>query len=206
LLSGSTGTGKSTLGMSIALHHHILKCISTDTIRQVLRSVYPKNTPSSDGNRSSLKVTTPIENTLLAALHRSSYASKPADITLPSSPDNPIENWLECCSVLNDSIVNLISDAIKRHESLILEGVHIIPSNTILDEWKRSGGSALGILLVISDPKVHQEVLFQRGKLKQSSEKAKDQLQSFLRIRQIQEKMIQLAQENKWLIIEQKIH
>jgi hypothetical protein len=212
LLSGSTGTGKSTLGMSIALHHHILKCISTDTIRQVLRSVYAKATSSTDGNRDGMNPALPIENTRLSfdsylvALHRSSYALKPTDSTLFSLPDDPIENWMECCSVLQNSIANLISDAMKRHESLILEGVHIIPSNSILDEWKRSGGSALGILLVISDPKVHEEVLFQRGKLKQSSEKAKDQLQSFLRIRQIQEKMIQLAQENNWLIMEQRIH
>mmetsp|Transcript_7304 Transcript_7304/g.7524 ORF Transcript_7304/g.7524 Transcript_7304/m.7524 type:complete len:243 (-) Transcript_7304:54-782(-) len=37
LISGSTGTGKSTFGMEVAISQGILKCISTDTIRQVSR-------------------------------------------------------------------------------------------------------------------------------------------------------------------------
>ena len=34
LIAGCTGTGKSTFGMSVALNQNILKCISTDTIRE----------------------------------------------------------------------------------------------------------------------------------------------------------------------------
>jgi len=39
LISGCTGTGKSTFGMEVAIQKGILKCISTDTIRQTLRTV-----------------------------------------------------------------------------------------------------------------------------------------------------------------------
>ena len=52
LISGCTGTGKSTFGMEVAISLGILKCISTDTIRQVMR-------PFNEFN---------------PALHRSSYA------------------------------------------------------------------------------------------------------------------------------------
>lgn len=38
LISGCTGTGKSTFGMEAAITRGILKCISTDTIRQILRT------------------------------------------------------------------------------------------------------------------------------------------------------------------------
>ena len=38
LIAGCTGTGKSTLGMEISIQKGILKCISTDTIRQTLRT------------------------------------------------------------------------------------------------------------------------------------------------------------------------
>lgn len=38
LISGCTGTGKSTFGMEAAISRGILKCISTDTIRQILRT------------------------------------------------------------------------------------------------------------------------------------------------------------------------
>lgn len=38
LIAGCTGTGKSTFGMSLALSQSILKCVSTDTIREVTRT------------------------------------------------------------------------------------------------------------------------------------------------------------------------
>ena len=38
LVSGCTGTGKSTFGMEVAINQGVLKCISTDTIRQVMRT------------------------------------------------------------------------------------------------------------------------------------------------------------------------
>jgi hypothetical protein len=43
LISGSPGTGKSTFGMSLALEQGILKCISTDTVRAVMRSYVPED-------------------------------------------------------------------------------------------------------------------------------------------------------------------
>jgi len=44
LISGCTGTGKSTFGMEVAIQKGILKCISTDTIRQTLRTT--ESTPA----------------------------------------------------------------------------------------------------------------------------------------------------------------
>ena len=41
LISGCTGTGKSTFGMEAAISRGILKCISTDTIRQITRGFDP---------------------------------------------------------------------------------------------------------------------------------------------------------------------
>lgn len=43
LISGCPGTGKSTFGMSLALEQGILKCISTDTVRAVMRSYVPES-------------------------------------------------------------------------------------------------------------------------------------------------------------------
>lgn len=45
LISGCTGTGKSTFGMEISISRGILKCISTDTIRQIMRT-YNKEEPA----------------------------------------------------------------------------------------------------------------------------------------------------------------
>jgi 2-phosphoglycerate kinase len=170
LISGCTGTGKSTLGMTIALNQGIVKCISTDSIRQVMR-VY--NTSD--------------------ALHRSSY----------SGYGDPILQWRECCSVLEDSVESLVHDALKRGVSMVLEGVHIIPSNSLLQRWREAGGVALGIVLVITDENAHRELINKRGHITKKG--ADHQIRSFSRIRAIQNEMIQLGKENNWLQIEQRL-
>lgn len=173
LISGCTGSGKSTFGMTIALNQGVLRCISTDSVRQVMRSF--------------------ISPSISPALHRSSY----------SGTGDPIQSWRECCQVMEDSIDGLVNDAINRGVSLVLEGVHIVPSNTLIDKWKSVGGDALGCLLVITDEESHRDLIFKRGEItKKGSEK---QESSFHRIRAIQQEMINLATAHEWLQIEQEL-
>eukprot|EP00602_Paraphysomonas_sp_CaronLab_P007981 CAMPEP_0185034704 /NCGR_PEP_ID=MMETSP1103-20130426/24811_1 /TAXON_ID=36769 /ORGANISM="Paraphysomonas bandaiensis, Strain Caron Lab Isolate" /LENGTH=186 /DNA_ID=CAMNT_0027571463 /DNA_START=72 /DNA_END=629 /DNA_ORIENTATION=- len=163
LIAGCTGTGKSTLGMNIALSEGILKCVSTDTIRQVVRSF-----DSSD------------------AVHRSSY----------SGTGDAVAQWLEASRALNPAITSIVNDASNRRNSLVLEGVHIVPSNDILTPWREQWGQALGILLIISNPDAHRDVLYKRGKM--SGKGASTQLEAFNRIRTIQENMIERAITSEW--------
>lgn len=175
LISGCTGTGKSTFGMTVALNQGILKCISTDSVRQVLRSQSEDNSVSP------------------TALHRSSY----------SGQGDPITEWKECCEVLDKSVKSLVMDAMNRGVSLVLEGVHIVPSNDLIDQWRSSGGEAVGCLLVINDAEAHRDLIFKRGEItKKGSEK---QQLAFHRIRKIQQEMIDLARANQWIIIEQQL-
>lgn len=66
--------------MSVALDQGILKCISTDTIRAVMRSF--------------------VAEEISPALHRSSYA--------PSGHkgDDPVRSWRETCTVLGTSVTH----------------------------------------------------------------------------------------------------
>ena len=70
--------------MSVALSQSILKCISTDTIREVTRINTVTNQPPE--------------------LMRSSY----------EGDGDPVENWKDCCRVLDPGINALVDDAIKR--------------------------------------------------------------------------------------------
>lgn len=173
LIGGCTGTGKSTFGMQTALSQGILKCVSTDTIRAVMRSFVSKE--------------------ISPALHRSSYAGDGDAIT----------NWRECCTVLEGSVEALVSDAIDRGVSLVVEGVHIVPSNRLLDMWRDSGGAALGVLLTITDETSHESLIFRRGEITKKGEDKK--IKAFGRIRLIQGEMVRLAEEAQWLLIEQKL-
>lgn len=166
LISGCTGTGKSTLGMEISLSRGILRCISTLTIRQVMRT-YSKE----------------------PAIHRSSY----------SGVDDPIKNWLETCKVLEDGIENVVEDCLKRGTSLVLEGVHIVPSEKLINKWRDAGGTALGVVLTIPDANVHKEIIQRREVIR-----ATEELENFDRIRSINDEMVRLGKLEKWLLIEQK--
>jgi len=164
------GTGKSTFGMEVAISQGILKCISTDSVRQIMRTY--DDAP---------------------ALHRSSY----------SGDGDPVQSWKECSSVLQDSIDSLVGDAIKRGVSLVLEGVHIVPSDTIIERWTSHGGIAAGCVLTISDPLAHKEVILRRGEITKKG--ADQQMKAFSRIRIIQEEMIRLGKLHNWLLIEQRL-
>jgi 2-phosphoglycerate kinase len=173
LIGGCTGTGKSTFGMQVALSQGVLKCVSTDTTRAVMRSFVSKE--------------------ISPALHRSSY----------SGEGDAITNWRECCTVLEGSMDALVYDAIERGVSLVVEGVHLVPSNKLIDKWKDAGGAALGVLLTITDETSHEYLIFRRGEITKKGEEKK--IKAFGRIRSIQDEMIRLAEESKWLIIEQKL-
>ena len=170
LIAGCTGTGKSTFGMNIALSEGIMKCISTDTLRQVMRSFTSHD-----------------------AIHRSSY----------SGSGHAATQWLETAAVLNPAIVSVVDDSIKRRNSLVLEGVHIVPGNDIIRRWEEAHGFGVGVLLVISDQEAHRKLIYQRGKILKTG--AKGQLDAFNRIREIQSTMIERAEKHNWMIIEQQL-
>jgi 2-phosphoglycerate kinase len=186
LIGGCTGTGKSTFGMSVALDQGILKCISTDTIRQIMRSFIPKN--------------------ISPALHRSSYENVPSG---NFNDDDPVDTWYETVQVLESSVEGLVIDAIARKQGLVLEGVSISPSRKLIDLWEEGGGIATGCLLTITNEDTHKSMLTRRGLLagESSNQGLKDQekIDNFDRIRKIQDEMIKLANDAQWILIEQKI-
>ena len=178
LIGGCPGTGKSTFGMSVALDQGILKCISTDTIRAVMRSYVPYG--------------------ISPALHRSSYET--AD-----EGDDPVESWKETCQVLESSVEGLVDDAIDRGVGLVLEGVSIKPSAELIEKWEDAGGVAVGCLLTVPNEEVHKSLLLKRGYITGKGSPESKKLKSFDRLRLIQDEMIRLAKISNWLQIEQKV-
>lgn len=166
--------------MSLALEQGILKCISTDTVRAVMRSYVP--------------------NSISPPLHRSSYAPSSDDAT-----DDAVKSWIETCRVLDSSVEGLVDDAIERGVSLVLEGVNLEPSRKYIDKFAAAGGSACGVLLVVSNEAQHEGMLLKRGFSTGNAEAEEKKLKSFDRVRQIQEEMIRSARESGWVLIEQRV-
>ena len=176
LIGGCSGTGKSTFGMTVALDQGILKCISTDTLRSVMRSF--------------------ISPSVSPALHRSSYE-------VEQEGDDPIRNWKESCNVLRHSVDDLVEEMIDRGVSLVVEGVHLIPDTELIQKWEENGGVALGIMLTVSNEDAHRNLLLKRGSMTGKGEE--DKLEQFHRIRSIHDEMVRMAKEANWMLVEQNL-
>ena len=125
------------------------------------------------------------------ALYRTSYLGS----------DDPIVNWLECCDSVQHGIDAIVDDSIKRGTSLVLQGVLIKPDTKLIDNWKKSGGIAIGTVLSIQDENLHKQVITSRGV--RNAAGAKSRLENFNRIRAIHDETVRLAEINNWLVLQQ---
>lgn len=172
LLAGATGTGKSTASIKIAEREGFHRIVSTDNIREVLRSVDRDEATS--------------------ALHRSSYSLGPSR--------EPVQDWLETCQVLEEGIQATIAKSRREGFDLIIEGVHIVPSERILRAWTESGGIAMGVVMVVHDEALHRQMFVDREK--NTYRRAERYIANLQRIRAIQEGLIERAKIANWAIVD----
>ena len=113
LIGGTAGCGKSTIATILASRLDIVRSQSTDMLREVMRTMLPKQ--------------------LLPVLHTSSFAAWTA---LPEQPEgfreDPetllINGYRSQADLLSVAIEAVIHRALSERVSLILEGVHIHPA------------------------------------------------------------------------------
>jgi 2-phosphoglycerate kinase len=113
LIGGTAGCGKSTVASMLASHLDIVRTQSTDMLREVMRTMLPKQ--------------------LLPVLHTSSFAAWSA---LPGQPKSftkvpealLIHGYRTQADLLSVAIEAVIQRALRERVSLILEGVHIHPA------------------------------------------------------------------------------
>jgi 2-phosphoglycerate kinase len=113
LIGGTAGCGKSTVASILASHLDIVRTQSTDMLREVMRTMLPKQ--------------------LLPVLHTSSFAAWSA---LPGQPKTYtkvpeallIHGYRSQADLLSVAIEAVIQRALRERVSLILEGVHIHPA------------------------------------------------------------------------------
>lgn len=174
IIAGTSGVGKSTLSARVASSLGFSKIVSTDTIRETLRTQHDRDQSP--------------------ALHRSSFEPAGSDA---------IEDWHQTVAVLTEAVAAVVARAQIKSSDLVLEGVHIIPANGLLDAWRRSGGEACGIVLRVDDKKTHQD--FIRSREKHNRKGVAHYLKNLDRIRKIQDHMVIIAEQSDWLSIDASI-
>nr|AIE99363.1 hypothetical protein [uncultured marine group II/III euryarchaeote KM3_109_G01] len=172
LIAGATGVGKSTLGNQILGEFEFSRHVGTDTVREILRSF--------EG---------PDENPVL---HRSSFSH--------GKSKDPINDWLDTCEVLDSGIRSVISRSRREGVDLLLEGVHIVPSRGLLEEWRESGGVAVGLVLHVDHEETHQNRI--KAREKNTFRGADRYLAAFDRIREIQRGIKERGNISDWKAID----
>ncbi len=108
LIGGATGVGKSTIAARVASRLGVVRIISTDSIREVMRAFFSES--------------------LMPAIHHSSYdADKAVRIPLGSGFDSHVVGFMEQVEMVNVGVLAVLDRAVKERTSLVVEGVHIVP-------------------------------------------------------------------------------
>ena len=171
VITGASGVGKSTLTARHAASLEIDKVVSSDTIRETLR--------------------TQISKEESPALHRSSF--QPAGA-------GALGDWKETVAPLKDAIQAGVNREKERGGSLLMEGVHFIPNFGIIDDWRAAGGNACGVVLAVEDDEEHVRMIV--GRRKHNGRPVRHYLDHIGRIREIQDEMVRLADNNGWLVLD----
>lgn len=166
-ICGAPGVGKSTIGTRLALRLDITRIVTTDTIREVLRTVIP--------------------DTVLPELHASSFEL--VDIEA-SSPFAGFDRQASAVAAATRAVVERLA---TEQRSSIVEGVHVPPGYLS----RTASGHAtepvvIERLIVEPDAELHRERLIHRSHA-EPLRRGERMLDEFATIRAIQDHLIEQA-------------
>jgi len=176
LLGGATGVGKSTTATQLAARLGITRVISTDAIREVLRSAFSRE--------------------LMPTLYESSFqADRALQVPLPKTADRLIIGFQRQVSAVAVGVKALIARAMEEGTDIIVEGAHVVPG--FLEGWEEEFQSAVlvPIVMTVKDQDLHQSHFHIRA-LETRSNRHQEYLKHFGQIRKIQQHIDQLAGEH----------
>lgn len=185
LIGGATGVGKSTIAAQLADRLGVVRIISTDSIREVMRAFF--------------------SNSLMPVLHYSSYeAGSGVRIPLGAAFDSHVVGFMEQVDVVNVGILALLDRAIEEHTSLIVEGVHMVPGMLASAGAKERMADVLLLQLVVAvrDAALHKSHFLVREQETSGRRAIARYLQNFDGIRKIQEFILERAHAEGTLVVD----
>jgi 2-phosphoglycerate kinase len=142
LIGGTTGVGKSTIATQLAARLGITRIISTDAVREVMRSLFSER--------------------IMPTLHTSSFEAHQAIRgPLPRSADPVIVGFEEQVRAVSVGIEALIERSVIEGTDLIIEGAHLVPG-FIGGAWEDKA-VVVSIVVTVDDEDVHRSHFFLRA-------------------------------------------
>jgi 2-phosphoglycerate kinase len=171
LIGGATGAGKSTIATQLATRLGITRVVSTDAVREVLRSAFTQE--------------------MFPTLYVSSFeADRAVRQPIPHSGDRLIIGFREQAAAVAVGAQALIDRAIEEGTDMILEGAHLVPG--FLEGIDSERAVVVPLVVTIEDEDLHRSHLFRRGR--ETRNRPEDRyLLGFKKIRRIQKYMVSSA-------------
>lgn len=171
LIGGATGVGKSTIATQLANRLGITRVVSTDAVREVLRSALTKQ--------------------MFPTLYASSFqADKAVRQPIPHSGDRLIIGFREQAAAVAVGTQALIDRAIAEGTDIILEGAHLVPG--FLSDADTEDAVIVPLLLTIEDEELHLSHFYVRNR-DTRSRPSRRYVANFKKIRRIQRYMVSSA-------------
>jgi 2-phosphoglycerate kinase len=143
LIGGGSGVGKTSVSVALANHLRISRVVSTDSIRQIMRLM--------------------IAPDLMPTLHASSYTAWKMAGAVSVDDANPvISAFREQAIRVGVGVKAIISRAIEENDSLIVDGVHLLPDWLDLKPFKNEA-NFVWLYLRIDEPAQYAARFQRRG-------------------------------------------
>jgi 2-phosphoglycerate kinase len=179
LIGGTTGVGKSTIATQLAARLGITRIISTDAIREVMRSMFSER--------------------IMPALHTSSFEAHSAIRgPIPRSADPVIVGFEQQVRAVSVAVEALVERSVLEGTDLIIEGAHLVPGFVDSPDWSPPWDDkavVVHMLITVDDEDVHRSHFFLRA-METGERHSERYLSSFENIRKIQ-KYIRTAAEQR---------
>lgn len=185
MIGGATGVGKSTIAAQVADRLGVVRIISTDSIREVMRAFFSES--------------------LMPAIHHSSYEAGPAvRIPLGAEFDSGLVGFMEQVDVVNVGLLAVLDRAIEERTSMVVEGVHVVPGMLAAAGAKERMSEVvfLSMVVAVSDPRLHKSHFLVREQETSGRRAIARYLQHFEEIRKIQDFILERARIEGTLIVD----
>ncbi len=175
LIGGATGVGKSTVATMLATRLGIVRIVSTDAVREVMRAFFSPE--------------------LMPAIHSSSFdAAGALRQPLPASVDPVVAGFREQTVAVAVGVKALVERARTEGTHLIIEGAHIVPGFIDLKLYEKSA-FLVQLVITVKDEGLHRSHFYIRELDTQGTRPFDRYVANFDNIRTIQDYIMAQADE-----------
>lgn len=182
-IGGAPGTGKSTIATEIAHRLGIPRVVATDVVRQVMRGV--------------------VSPAVLPQVHTSSFDAASLIPAHAGEADRVVLGYWQQAETVIAGLRNVVSRAVEEHFSAVLEGVHVVPGESLLEPGRDvRDATVVTVVLAVTDAEEHESHFHLRAAHTSDARPVDRYVAAFGAIRRIQEYLLERAERAGVPVIE----